>query len=177
MSFDSIPPPPFFNFLYRLNCLYRAYGCSAHVAFSKRHLRPIPQEAQPPGRFKSEESHTHKSVATNHNETVFKGQNMAPPAAASKRAAEASSMEGDNPEAAKLAVWKDALYQRVQETTRENDLFGQDELINLSVIPNNDKALLMRVIQALTDDKLFVTMKDPSGDLVWKWRPAQEAHK
>lgn len=88
----------------------------------------------------------------------------------------ATTAQNDS-DAAKLAVWKQALYERVQESGRENDAFSQDDLIDLGVIPNGDKMLLIRVVQALSDDKLFVTMRDASNNILWKWRDAQEAHK
>ncbi|CAG9989766.1 unnamed protein product [Clonostachys byssicola] len=90
--------------------------------------------------------------------------------------AAATTVQNDS-DAAKLAVWKQALYERVQESGRENDAFSQDDLIDLGVIPNGDKMLLIRVVQALSDDKLFVTMRDASNNILWKWRDAQEAHK
>jgi DNA-directed RNA polymerase III subunit RPC6 len=85
-------------------------------------------------------------------------------------------LEGDS-DAAKLAVWREALYERVKETGRENDLYSQDDLLKLDVIPNRDAVLLLRIVQSLTDDKLFVTMREASGQVFWKWRDAQEAHK
>lgn len=82
-----------------------------------------------------------------------------------------------DPEAAKLNVWKDALYEKVRQAGRDSDLFTQDDLMDLDVIPNGDKSLLLKVLQALCDDKLFVTMREASGNVVWKWRDAQEADK
>ncbi|KFH43334.1 DNA-directed RNA polymerase III subunit-like protein [Hapsidospora chrysogenum ATCC 11550] len=99
---------------------------------------------------------------------------MAPATAAR---ASAARDEGSDPEAAKLAVWKQALYDRVRETRRENDLFTQEDLTDLGVIPNKDKGLLLQVIQALSNDKLFVTFREASGQVCWKWRDEQEAHK
>lgn len=56
-------------------------------------------------------------------------------------------------------------------------MFSQDDLLRLDVIPNRDLMLLAKVIQALSNEKLFITMRDPSGQTLWKWRDAQEAHK
>lgn len=95
-----------------------------------------------------------------------------PPGAAATAAA-----GGSDPQAAKLEVWKQALYERVKETSRDNDLFSQDELLQLDVIPNKDLRLLAQVVQSLSNDKLFVTMREASGQVLWKWRDAQEAHK
>ncbi|TWU76287.1 34-kDa subunit of RNA polymerase III (C) [Metarhizium rileyi] len=84
---------------------------------------------------------------------------------------------GSESEAAKLAVWKEALYERCKEAGPGNDLFSQDDLMRLDVIPNKDLLLLARVVQSLSDDKLFITMREASGQVLWKWRDAQEAHK
>lgn len=98
---------------------------------------------------------------------------MATPAAAP---APPAADEGES-EAAKLAVWKEALYERCQEVWPANDLFSQDDLLRLDVIPRRDLLLLARVVQSLSDDKLFITMREASGQVLWKWRDAQEAHK
>lgn len=80
-------------------------------------------------------------------------------------------------ESAKLHVLKQALYDRCKDVAAENDMFSQDELLKLDVIPNRDAALLMKVIQLLSNDKLFITMRETSGNVLWKWRDAQEADK
>lgn len=92
-------------------------------------------------------------------------------------AARAAAKDENDPAAAKLAVWKEALYDKVRESGRENDLFSQEDLTDLGVLPPGDGALLLQVIQALSNDKLFVTFKDHSGRIGWKWRDVQEAHK
>jgi DNA-directed RNA polymerase III subunit RPC6 len=87
-------------------------------------------------------------------------------------------MPSNEADTAKLAVWKEALYERCREAGDSNGgLFSQDDLLRLDVIPNRDAILLMRVVQSLSDDKLFVTMREASGNVLWKWRDAQEAHK
>lgn len=88
----------------------------------------------------------------------------------------AASAGGDS-ETAKLQVLKQALYDRCKDVAAENDMFSQDELLRLDVIPNRDAALLMKVIQLLSNDKLFITMRESSGNVLWKWRDAQEADK
>ncbi|KAL7793158.1 RNA polymerase Rpc34 [Trichoderma ceciliae] len=81
---------------------------------------------------------------------------------------------GNDADAAKLAVLKELLYERCRE---EGDMFSQDDLLRLEVIPNRDLLLLARVVQSLSDDKLFITMREASGQVLWKWRDKQEAHK
>lgn len=100
---------------------------------------------------------------------------MPTPAAAAAPPAGAGA--GGEAETAKLAVWKEALYERCREAGPGNDLFSQDDLLRLDVIPNRDLLLLARVVQSLSDDKLFITMREASGQVLWKWRDAQEAHK
>jgi DNA-directed RNA polymerase III subunit RPC6 len=78
---------------------------------------------------------------------------------------------------AKLAVWKDALYDKVREAGREDDSWSQEELLDLDVIPKRDNNLLMRVVQGLSDDKLFFTLRESSGQVSWKWREVEEAQK
>lgn len=77
-------------------------------------------------------------------------------------------------DSAKLAVLKELLYERCRE---EGDMFSQDDLLRMEVIPNRDLLLLARVVQSLSDDKLFITMREASGQVLWKWRDKQEAHK
>ncbi|GFP60089.1 probable DNA-directed RNA polymerase III subunit rpc6 [Trichoderma asperellum] len=92
----------------------------------------------------------------------------APVAAGSSRA------NGSDADSAKLAVLKELLYDRCRE---EGDMFSQDDLLRMEVIPNRDLLLLARVVQSLSDDKLFITMREASGQVLWKWRDKQEAHK
>ncbi|KAH0489155.1 hypothetical protein TgHK011_009599 [Trichoderma gracile] len=85
-----------------------------------------------------------------------------------------SRTTGGDADAAKLAVLKELLYERCRE---EGDMFSQDDLLRMDVIPNRDLLLLARVVQSLSDDKLFITMREASGQVLWKWRDKQEAHK
>ncbi|TFB02815.1 putative DNA-directed RNA polymerase III subunit rpc6 [Trichoderma ghanense] len=85
-----------------------------------------------------------------------------------------SRTPGGDADAAKLAVLKELLYERCRE---EGDMFSQDDLLRMDVIPNRDLLLLARVVQSLSDDKLFITMREASGQVLWKWRDKQEAHK
>ncbi|KAL9480558.1 hypothetical protein ACSS6W_005344 [Trichoderma asperelloides] len=85
-----------------------------------------------------------------------------------------SRANGSDADSAKLAVLKELLYDRCRE---EGDMFSQDDLLRMEVIPNRDLLLLARVVQSLSDDKLFITMREASGQVLWKWRDKQEAHK
>lgn len=89
-------------------------------------------------------------------------------------AGSSSRANGSDADSAKLAVLKELLYDRCRE---EGDMFSQDDLLRMDVIPNRDLLLLARVVQSLSDDKLFITMREVSGQVLWKWRDKQEAHK
>ncbi|UKZ49477.1 hypothetical protein TrVGV298_003724 [Trichoderma virens] len=93
---------------------------------------------------------------------------------ASAASAGPSRANGSDADSAKLAVLKELLYDRCRE---EGDMFSQDDLLRMEVIPNRDLLLLARVVQSLSDDKLFITMREASGQVLWKWRDKQEAHK
>jgi|SRR5687767_13387041 DNA-directed RNA polymerase III subunit RPC6 len=96
------------------------------------------------------------------------------PAAAATTPAPAGPPAGSEAATAKMDVWKKLLYERCKEL---GEMFSQDDLLRLDVIPNRDLKLLIEVVQALSNDKLFITMRDASGQVLWKWRDAQEAHK
>lgn len=104
---------------------------------------------------------------------------MAPPAAATASGSGGNGGGGEPSaaEAGKLQLMKDMLYDRVTDISRPDDSFSQDDLLDLGVIPNGDKMLLLRVIQELSNDRLFVTMRDSSGGVCWKWRSREEAKK
>jgi DNA-directed RNA polymerase III subunit RPC6 len=78
---------------------------------------------------------------------------------------------------AKLEVLKDVLFDACQAAGPADEYFTQDDLLALDVIPRNDLATLIGVIQALTDAKLFIASKLQDSRLVWQWRDREEAAK
>lgn len=78
--------------------------------------------------------------------------------------------------AAKLQVLKDTLYEEARSHGSESRMFSQQDLVDLGVVPPNDIALLVRVIQGLCDDKLFVGVTSQSG-IAWRWRSREDAKK
>ncbi|KAK4193223.1 DNA-directed RNA polymerase [Podospora australis] len=82
---------------------------------------------------------------------------------------------------AKLQIFKDTLYDTVQQHGSETRLFSQRDLLDLDVIPEDAKlgklGLLLQVVQALCDDKLFIGTNSPTSGLAWKWRSREEAKK
>jgi DNA-directed RNA polymerase III subunit RPC6 len=80
-------------------------------------------------------------------------------------------------DSAKLQILKDALYDEIRQHGSETRLFGQQDLLDLNIIPKNDVTLLVRVIQALTDDKLLVGTTNHHAGLAWRWRSREEAKK
>lgn len=86
--------------------------------------------------------------------------------------AAASPAGSDDP--TKLSVLKDALYDQCVQNGDESRLYGQDELLSLGV--TDDVSTLLRIVQALTDDRLLILVRQ-AGALCWKWRPAEDAAK
>lgn len=85
-----------------------------------------------------------------------------------------ASTEGD---AAKIQIWKDALYEEVRQHGSEARHFTQQDLLDLGVIPNNDTLLLLNVVQGLTSDKLLVGVTGGSTGIAWRWRSREDAKK
>ncbi|KAK3362470.1 RNA polymerase Rpc34 [Lasiosphaeria hispida] len=86
-------------------------------------------------------------------------------------------MAGDEADdAAKIAILKDALYDKVRDHGSELRLFTQKDLMELGIIPAGNLLLLVRVVQALTDDKLFVGVNSGAG-IAWRWRSREDAKK
>lgn len=87
----------------------------------------------------------------------------------------AASPSGSDPDPTKLAVLKDALYDQCMQNGDENHLYSQDELLSLGV--TEDASTLMRVLQALINDRLLVLVARQGGGICWKWRAAEDAAK
>ncbi|ROW11806.1 hypothetical protein VPNG_05030 [Cytospora leucostoma] len=86
-----------------------------------------------------------------------------------------ASPAGSDPDPTKLSVLKDALYDQCVQNGDESHLYSQDELLSLGV--TDDANTLLRIVQALTDDRLLVLVARQGGGLCWKWRPAEDAAK
>jgi len=82
--------------------------------------------------------------------------------------------DGDDP--SKIQLLKDLLYSEAQEHGSEARMFSQKDLTDLGVVPPGDPALLLKIIQGLCDDKLFVGVTSPTG-IAWRWRNKVDAKK
>lgn len=80
-------------------------------------------------------------------------------------------------DSAKLKILKDALYEEIRQHGSETRLFSQRDLMDLNIIPNGNVMLLVRVVQALCDDKLLVGTTNHQAGLAWRWRSREEAKK
>ncbi|KAK0632622.1 RNA polymerase Rpc34 [Immersiella caudata] len=76
----------------------------------------------------------------------------------------------------KIQLLKDLLYSEAQEHGSESRMFSQKDLTDLGVVPPGDPALLLKIIQGLCDDKLFVGVNSPTG-IAWRWRNKEDAKK
>lgn len=87
----------------------------------------------------------------------------------------AVSPSGSDADPAKLSVLKDALYESCQHNGDESRLFSQEDLLSLGV--TDDANTLLRVLQALINDRLLISVARQGGGYLWKWRPAADAAK
>jgi hypothetical protein len=70
---------------------------------------------------------------------------------------------------------KAKLYERcAMEDT--DTVFGQEDLLAMSIIPGDDMRLLLQVTQRLCDEKLFKIVREGTS-ISWMYRPASEAAK
>ncbi|KAK4161851.1 DNA-directed RNA polymerase [Cladorrhinum sp. PSN259] len=80
-------------------------------------------------------------------------------------------------EEAKIEILKNTLYDTITQHGSSTRLFSQEDLLDLDVIPNRNLALLLRVIQGLTNDKLLVGVQNGPGSVAWRYRSREDAKK
>jgi DNA-directed RNA polymerase III subunit RPC6 len=80
-------------------------------------------------------------------------------------------------ETAKINILRDELYDAVRDSGTQERLFTQEDLLDLNIIPNGDVITLAKVIQALTNEKLFAVSKDKYEGVAWRWRTEDESKK
>ena len=76
---------------------------------------------------------------------------------------------------AKVDFLKHALYETVKDNSNTTQNWTQSALLDLDTIPGNSVNLLIKVLQSLTDDFLFLTVTDGHLGLCWKWRSEKDA--
>ena len=69
---------------------------------------------------------------------------------------------------------KAALYEMVKEDVGQ--MYRQSDLLDLGVIPGNDAVVLLKVAQALVDEKLFKMVHD-GANIAWMARSQEDAKK
>ncbi|KAL1867936.1 hypothetical protein VTK73DRAFT_3901 [Phialemonium thermophilum] len=89
----------------------------------------------------------------------------------------AASPARNGEESAKIEVLKNVLYDEMQQHGSSERLYNQKDIIDLNIIPNDDIALLLRVVQGLCDDYLLVSTNDGRSGLAWRWRSREDAQK
>lgn len=91
---------------------------------------------------------------------------------ASKDITAATATEAD------IAALKTAIYDGCASIIEDdpNAVFHQQDLLDFGVIPKGDVVLLLKVTQALIDEKLFKIVVDQDG-MGWKFRTQEEAKK
>lgn len=76
-----------------------------------------------------------------------------------------------------IAALKQQLYDACLPSALKDPrkYFNQSSIFDLGIIPNNDVNLLLKVTQALVDEKLFKILQ--SEGLAWRLRTQEEARK
>jgi DNA-directed RNA polymerase III subunit RPC6 len=76
-----------------------------------------------------------------------------------------------------IAALKTQLYDACAPLVAEDPrkYFNQASIFELGIIPNDDVNILLKVTQALVDDKLFKILQ--SEGLAWRLRSVEEARK
>ncbi|KAH8813153.1 RNA polymerase Rpc34 [Xylogone sp. PMI_703] len=92
--------------------------------------------------------------------------------ASSKDITAATATEAD------ITALKNAIYEGCTSIMEDDPdaVFHQQDLLDFGVIPKDDVALLLKVAQALADEKLFKIVMDQEG-VGWKYRTQEEAKK
>lgn len=87
----------------------------------------------------------------------------------------ASASSSNRPD---IAALKTAIYEVIAPTAEldPKHAFYQHDLIALGMIPNNDSRILLEVVQALVNEKLFKPVNFEGG-LGWRLRTVEEARK
>jgi len=96
--------------------------------------------------------------------STSKGLSAAPPA-------------GGKQEDVQTTALKDEIYNASVPVANDNPdfVFHQDDFFGFDIIPNDDVEQLMKVLQALVNEKLFKLVSD--GTLGWKVRSEEDAKK
>ncbi len=77
----------------------------------------------------------------------------------------------------KVDFLKEALYDAVKEVSSEERLWSQKDLVNLDIIPGQNVALLLSVINKLCSEMLFKPVTDGRLGVCWRWRSEEDAKK
>lgn len=85
------------------------------------------------------------------------------------------ALDGD--QGAKFDILKEALYDEMQQHGTVERLYNQKDIFDLNIIPNDDLALLLRVVHGLCGEYLLVSTEHGRSGLAWRWRSSEDAKK
>ncbi|TPX16027.1 uncharacterized protein E0L32_000361 [Thyridium curvatum] len=77
----------------------------------------------------------------------------------------------------KIEILKESLYDACAAAGSTNRVFTQADFMNFDIIPDGNINTLMRVVQELSNEKLFKPVGDGRGGVNWKYRSQEDAHK
>lgn len=69
---------------------------------------------------------------------------------------------------------KASLYEMCKDDVGK--MYRQSDLLDLGIVPNNDPTILLKVTQALVDEKLFKMVHD-GANIAWMPRSQEDAKK
>ncbi len=86
-------------------------------------------------------------------------------------------MQSDGEDPSKVDFLKEALYDAVKDASNEARLWSQKDLMKLDILPKDNIALLLNVVNKLCSEMLFQPVTDGRLGLCWKWRGEDDAKK
>lgn len=86
-------------------------------------------------------------------------------------------MASAGPSGSSVAELASQLYDKCVKGFPPDQLFYQQDLMGLGVIPKNDLALLLQCAQSLVDQKLFRLLQGKNDRLAWKVIAREDAEK
>ena len=75
-----------------------------------------------------------------------------------------------------VAGLKQALYEKCLQAP-VNQLFNQNDLLDMGIIPGGNPTMLMQCVQALMDEGLAKVLIQPDGSAVWRMVKQEDANK
>ena len=86
-------------------------------------------------------------------------------------------MAAAEPSGASVSELASQLYDKCVKGFSPDQLFYQQDLLGLGIVPKNELALLLQCTQSLVDQKLFRLLQGKNDRLAWKVIAREDAEK